>query len=140
MKNIYHFALLLFLPCISTGQNDHIGNTANSDNQTSVKLTLCLEGPYQSGKMNTDLNKAGLLPLSQPFSVPPWNYPGTESVPAIPNGNVVDWILVELRSADSASVATPQTAIARKAGFLMANGVILNIDGTTLLSFDSVFT
>jgi hypothetical protein len=111
-----------------------------SKDETVVKLTVYLEGPFSGSKMNTDLNKAGLIPLSQPYNMPPWNYPGTESVPAIPSENVVDWILIDVRSADSAGAADSSTTFARKTGFLMNNGQIFNLDGSSLLSFDTVFS
>lgn len=107
---------------------------------TSVKLTVFLEGPFDKGKMITEMNKADLIPLNQPYNVSPWNYMGTESVSEIPNDNVVDWVLVDIRSADSAGAATSETTFARKAGFLMSNGIICNTDGLTLLSFDTVFS
>jgi hypothetical protein len=107
---------------------------------TSVKLTVFLEGPFDKGKMFTELNKADLIPLNQPYNVSPWNYMGTESVSEIPNDNVVDWVLVDIRSADSAGAATSETIFARKAGFLMSNGIICNTDGLTMLSFDTVFS
>jgi hypothetical protein len=107
---------------------------------TSVKLTVFLEGPFYSGKMKSELSKAGLMPLNQPFNTPPWNYSGDEAVDSIPDSNIVDWVLVDIRSADSAGAATQSTIIARKAGFLMNDGLIYNIDGITLLSFDTVFS
>ncbi|MCB0806820.1 MAG: hypothetical protein KDC05_13570 [Bacteroidales bacterium] len=136
MKLFYFFCLAVLIPCMLKGQT--AGKT--SDDPTYVKISIWLEGPYKQGKMNTDLNKSGYLPTSQPFNVSPWNYDGTESVPSIPNGNVVDWVLVELRSADSASAATPETVLVKKAAFLMSNGKILETDGVTLLNFDTVFT
>jgi hypothetical protein len=108
--------------------------------ETLVKLTLFLEGPFGEGKMKTELAKADLIPLNQPFNIPPWNYDGNESVTSIPSENVVDWVLVDVRAADSAGSATPETIFVRKAGFLMSNGQIFNIDGISLLSFDTVFS
>lgn len=107
---------------------------------TYFKLNVFLEGPFNAGKMNTDLNKADQIPLSQPYNVAPWNYNGNESVSEIPNGAVVDWVLVDIRTADSAGAATSETIFGKKAAFLMNDGSIYNLDGTTLLSFDSVFT
>ncbi|MEZ5197258.1 MAG: hypothetical protein R2764_12910 [Bacteroidales bacterium] len=65
---------------------------------TYFKLTVFLEGPFNAGKMNTDLNKANQIPLSQPYHTAPWNYNGNESVSEIPNGAVVDWVLVDIRT------------------------------------------
>ena len=102
----------------------------------AVDLNVNLEGPYSGSTMNTSLNTAGYLPLSQPYNNSPWNYPGTESVSSIPNSDVVDWVLVELReTAGGASTATPSTMIDRQAGFILNNGTIVNIDGASPLRF-----
>ncbi len=88
-----------------------------------------------SGIMNTTLNP-NLLPLNQPFNSPPWNYPGTESVAAIPSIDITDWILIELRDTTQASLATEETRIARKAGFIKSDGSIVDIDGINFPHFD----
>lgn len=100
---------------------------------------ILLEGPYNESQMNTSLNQQGLIPLNQPFNQPPWNYSGTESVGSIPNGNIVDWILVELRDANSPATANGLTTLTRKAGFLLTNGQIVNLDGSSPLNFSSLF-
>jgi hypothetical protein len=166
MKKIFCIILTLIFPLVILAQEgiktDYGSmNELNSDDQnliipagikyssepeialedtTFVKLVVFLEGPFDKGKMNTELNKNNLIPLSQPFNVPPWNYSGNESVSEIPNVNVVDWILVDVRTADSAGAATSATIFAQKAGFIMNNGSICNPDGSTLLSFDTVFS
>jgi hypothetical protein len=84
--------------------------------------------------MNTELSLTESFPMSQPYNVNPWNYPGNENVTSIPS-NVVDWILVELRDASDATSATPVTAIARQAAFLMNNGNIRTTDGNSKLKF-----
>jgi hypothetical protein len=83
--------------------------------------------------MNTTLNSDNLLPASQPYNTAPWNYSGTESVANIPNENVVDWILVEIRDASSAAAATGATMFARKAAFLLSDGSIVDLDGSSNL-------
>ena len=85
--------------------------------------------------MTTLLNSGGLIPLNQPYNTAPWNYNGTESVSSIPNANVVDWVVVELRDAASASQATAATRIARQAAFLLNNGQIVGLDGASPLVF-----
>ena len=62
-------------------------------------LTILLEGPFNGIDMNTTFNDNGILPLNQPYNTAPWYYPGTESVASIPNPDIVDWVLVELRDA-----------------------------------------
>ncbi len=72
----------------------------------SFDLKAYLQGPFNGTNMNTTLNPA-YIPLIQPYSGTPWNYSGTENVSVIPNSNVVDWILVELReTSGDASTAT----------------------------------
>jgi hypothetical protein len=81
----------------------------------TVNLKSYLEGPYSGIEMGTILNISGYIPINQPYNTAPWNYTGTESVSSIPNANVVDWILVELReTSGGASSATPGTMIDRK--------------------------
>ncbi|MCD4737228.1 MAG: fibrobacter succinogenes major paralogous domain-containing protein, partial [Bacteroidales bacterium] len=100
-----------------------------------LDLTIFLEGPYTGLEMNTTLNEYGILPLNQPYYVAPWYYPGTESVTSIPSPDIVDWILLELRDATDASMATPETKIAQQAAFLRNDGIVTDISGMPELSF-----
>lgn len=101
------------------------------DGSRYLDLNLFLEGPFQTGEMTTDLNDLDILPLSQPYSGPPWNYLGTETVGSIPNADVVDWCLIELRDAIDASSATPSTTIQKQAAFLLKDGSVVGMDGTS---------
>jgi hypothetical protein len=76
-----------------------------------------------------------MLPLSQPFNMPPWNYTGTESVGAIPGSDVVEWVLVELRDAASPATATPGTSVAKQAAFILNDGSVVGLDGSSDLIF-----
>ena len=91
----------------------------------AIKLNtkVLLAGPYRDGIMNTSLNSNNLLPLSQPYNISPWNYPGTESVSNIPE-NVVDWILLEIRTSTEAS-----SVQCRKAAFVRNDGFVVDLDG-----------
>ena len=111
------------------------------ENMFSLNLHLFLEGPYNGTNMNTDLNPEP-IPLSQPYNDPQkWNYQGTESVASIPNGNIVDWVLVELReTSGDASTAIADSMIAIKAAFLLKDGSIVDLDGESPLYFDSEIT
>jgi hypothetical protein len=83
--------------------------------------------------MLTTLNSSGVIPLTQPYSVPCWNYYGTESVPPdffINHPDIVDWVLVQLRTG-----TTSNTTIATRAAFLKNNGVIVDLDGVSPVSF-----
>jgi hypothetical protein len=105
-----------------------------------LDLRLYLEGPYEGAEMMAELNAEGLLPLSQPYNTPPWNYSGTETVVNIPNSNIVDWVLVELRDASNASSAGGSTMFSRQAAFLSKDGSIVGIDGYSLLQFNEPFS
>jgi hypothetical protein len=95
-------------------------------------LKVFLQGPWNGTDMNTHLLDNGLIPLEQPYVSAPWNYNGTEEVDAIPD-DVVDWVLVELRTGLAAS-----TVEARRAGFLLKDGSVVDLDGSSSLSFYSV--
>ena len=91
--------------------------------------------------MKTDLNSGNSIPLDHPYSGTPWNYSGTEYVNPIPNINIVDWILVELRETSGGpSTATSGTMIARKAGFILKGGNVVATDGANMMHFDVFIT
>lgn len=102
-----------------------------------LDVKVYLQGPYDGSVMNTTLNAQNLLPLDQPFNVAPWNYNGNETVISIPNSEVVDWILVELRDAADVSLAQNGSMIAQKAAFLLNNGQIVDLDGLSNIPFDN---
>lgn len=116
----------------------------------TFNLTVFLEGAYQVGSgglMRKDLNIAGVLPNSQPYAPnlpyygnanPSWYYQGTENIANLP-ANTVDWILVELRDAVTASQATSATRVALKACLLLSNGSIRELDGISIPSFITSF-
>ena len=103
---------------------------------TELDIRVLLEGPFNGAGLDTGLNESGIIPPDQPYNNPPWNYQGTESVTSIPNPDVVDWVLVELRDATTASLATGATAIARQAAFLLSDGSVAGLDGMSALQFD----
>lgn len=109
---------------------------AGWENGFNLDLKVFLEGPFNGVDMNTDLTDLSVLPTQQPYNIPPWNYSGTESVSTIPIPDITDWILVELRDATSAALATSETAIARQAGFLLNDGSVAGLDGVSDLRFD----
>jgi len=106
----------------------------------NVEVLVFLEGPFAGTEMNTSLNTSGTIPLDQPYNIAPWNYSGTENVLAIPNSEVVDWVLVELRDAVDAASATSATRVARQAAFIKKDGSIVGLDGTTSLQFSNSIT
>lgn len=113
--------------------NPNVGAVDNSPNEpTGFKVFL--EGPYIDGQMKTLLNFNGYIPKTQPYNLSPWNYSGNESVSTIPQ-NIVDWILVELRSELS-----PSSVVERQAAFLRTDGSITALDGVSPLKFSSDLT
>ncbi|OQX76605.1 MAG: hypothetical protein B6D61_08560 [Bacteroidetes bacterium 4484_249] len=157
-----NFTLQDISPCIDSGNPDTTGmNLPETDLSGNPRITnniidmgayeylegvytiqldlnVFLEGPFNGTDMNTDLAASGMLTLSQPYNTSPWNYDGDESVAAIPNSEVVDWVLVEIRDADYSSNATPSTTIARQAGFLLRDGSIVSLDGSSPLEFNNI--
>jgi len=103
---------------------------------SKVDIKVFLEGPFNSVDMNTDLATDVEFPLSQPYTTSPWNYPGTETVTSVP-ANVVDWILVELRETDgTAADADASTVVDVRAGFLLNDGSVVDLDGISPLKFN----
>jgi len=100
---------------------------------TNLSSRVILQGPFNGTIMNTTLNSLSYLPLNQPYSGAPWNYSGSESVPAgffSLHSNIVDWILIELRSGTSVG-----SIVSKRAAFLLNNGNIVDLDGSSSLSF-----
>jgi hypothetical protein len=113
----------------------------------NLDLTVFLEGPYNTATNQMETNLNGLLPAAQPFNpalpyygnpMPDWYYTGAENSP-VPNGYVVDWVLVDLRDAASAATATPATSFKQIAAFLLNTGQIVGLDGSSVLSFSHSF-
>jgi hypothetical protein len=100
-----------------------------------LDLKANLEGPFNGADMNADLNPWRIL-KNQPYNTSPWYYNGSESFASVPNGDVVDWILVELRETTGGpATALPATQIGRRAGLLLRDGSIVSTDGISKLIF-----
>lgn len=118
--------------CIQTAQVT-INTLANSACLVVADIRLFLEGPYVTNHtMTTALNNYGLLPLTQPYNVAPWNYGGNESVVSMP-ANATDWILVEARNVQDIG-----EVLASKAALLLKNGYVQNADGSAGVKFDNL--
>ncbi len=74
-------------------------------------ICLWMEGVYDpsTNKMTTLLNQRNLLPLTQPYNNPPWNYAGSEMVNNFPSQSV-DWVKVSFRTNPSKSSEVLATA------------------------------
>ncbi len=125
------------------------GSDQNLVGGLSIDLTVFLEGPYLGGDlMSTSLNSNGYIPLSQPYgpALPyydlasagdiVWYYTGSESVASIPAG-VVDWVYVQLRDADAPANATSATIIGEQAAFLLEDGAVVALDGSSMITFNA---
>ncbi|MFT3981902.1 MAG: dockerin type I domain-containing protein [Ferruginibacter sp.] len=101
-----------------------------ADPNYTMNVTAALRGPWNNTNMNTSISS--IIPLTQPYNTTPFNYTGTESVASIP-ANVVDWVLIEHRKPASglAADALIATITGRQAGFLLANGTVVGLDGVT---------
>ena len=120
-------------------QTDLINEWKLADPKYTFNVTANLRGPWNNvSAMNVALNTAGIIPLAQPYNVTPFNYAGTETVAAIPNANVVDWVLVEHRKPITGlpADAFSATITGRKAAFLLNTGIVVELDGVTPVAFD----
>ena len=99
---------------------------------TPLYVKVFLQGPYNITNHNMDANLTSLsdFPKTQPYNASTWKYNGQESVLTIPSG-VVDWVLVQLRTGTAAN-----TTVAQRAGFLLQDGSIVDLDGTTPINFN----
>ncbi len=126
-------------PCTQYNFGEVHDYTVNIINEVvqefDLDLKVYLHGPFNESEMNTDLNS--ILPLGQPYNTSPWNYLGSETTTLIPNPNIVDWILVELRDTTDASIATPGTTIAQQAAFILKDGSVVDMDGSSNLQFSN---
>jgi len=111
----------------------HYDNFKVSCKGDQLYLSAFLEGPYQGSTMTNELNTQSLLPLSQPYNIYPWNYTGNEGVLVIQGSDVCDWILVEIRDAIDASSAIPSTMVEQQAAFILQDGSIVDLDGSSPL-------
>lgn len=100
-----------------------------------VQLKAWLEGPFDGDEMSNTLNVSGYMPLSQPYGVWPWKYNGDETVGAIPNEMVADWILVEFLEKDP-YIPQKYNSLMIQAGFILQDGSITGLDGSSPMEVD----
>jgi hypothetical protein len=114
------------------------------DAPTAVKLSpkVFLMGAYNqtTSLMRDNLRACNLIPLAQPYSLPAYSdnaYSGTETTTAAVlavtgNDAIVDWVLVELRSASN-----PATVVATRAALVQRDGDVVDVDGVSAVTFSS---
>lgn len=94
-------------------------------------ITVLLEGPYDG----TDMSSVNItVPSAQPYNTAPWSYAGTETNGSMP-GNVVDWVLIELRTSASGS-DNATTVVFQQAVLLLDDGSIVAADGSSTPVFE----
>lgn len=118
--------------------NTSIDLKPNND-KILLDLTVLLEGPYNGLNMTTGLNP-GYIPLQQPYLNQPWVYSGFTDIASIPNPDIVDWVMVEIRDAADAASASSETKTGRQIAFLMNNGSVVGLDGASNVQFNNSIT
>ena len=98
----------------------------------TARIKILLEGFYNeaTSEMNNYLTVAGLLPDTQPFNRSPYQYSGMEQL-GTTSTDIVDWVLVQLRSVDNTAEIVHQ-----KAALLRKDGFIVNEDGQEIVDFN----
>lgn len=127
---------------IAIDPNNWVLNQAGSiTHRKNLSLKAFMEGPFDlyTEKMVMNIS-AEDFPSTQPYNTAPWNYAGTENFSGLPGSNIIDWVLVELRDATSAPLATSATIVARQAALLRDDGSIVSADGVSFLQFDNLIT
>lgn len=116
---------------------DGIYTAASISRGLQLAVRVLLQGAYDQsrGAMHTQLTDAGMLPATQPFAGPSFKNtplafaePVTVAPQAVAKGSgIVDYVLVELRTAIEAA------ATARRVGLLRSDGQIVATDGASPL-------
>jgi len=98
----------------------------------TANLKVYLQGAYSGGGiMTTTLNSNNLIPLNSNTAYSTLNYSYIAStVTSIPSADIVDWVLVELRTGTSSG-----TKVTARAGFLKNDGTVVDTNGTSPLQF-----
>lgn len=105
-------------------------------------INVWLEGTYDlaNNTMTTEFQSKNLLPMGQPYSVPPWNYQGCEGQGWIASNypaGTTDWVKVDFRSTPD-----PLTHLLTRAALLMNDGSLhfpIPITSLDLPNINSVY-
>ena len=96
---------------------------------TKMKIKIFLQGPWNGTEMNTNLATENVVPLNQPYGRSPWSYGGGECVDAMPT-DCVDWVLVQIRSADDHT-----KILAQRACLLRKDGTLIDVNNSDAIDF-----
>ncbi|GEM_PF-4908669 len=96
----------------------------------SANIRVFLEGAYIGNSMDSKLARNKTIPKTQPYANAPWEYKGNETAAEIKN-DIVDWILLELRTDENNSFH-------KEAALLNRNGYVVESDGSTPFKFKNV--
>lgn len=136
---------------VSGVTTDYLGSTRNAlpsmgayEQRVVFSAKVYLQGAYSAGLLQHRANTAQWTTatnagaLSQPYSAAPFSYTGTETVSAgffanTAGNDPMDWVLLELRDA-----TTPTTVISRRAAIIKEDGMIVDLDGTSPVSFRGI--
>ncbi|MBI1223211.1 MAG: hypothetical protein GC180_11455 [Bacteroidetes bacterium] len=119
----YHFTV--FESNGSDTTTNYLTSSTLADSQHTyllLEVTVFLEGGYANGALSTTLQS--YIPAAQPYTVPPFNYTDVGSIQSVPTDSLVDWVMLELRNADTASNATSSTIQGRAVGFIRPDGTV----------------
>lgn len=104
--------------------------------QAQLSLRAALAGALPSGTLMTDhLRVAGAIPTSEPYSALGYTYVGTSPgasialsmLAATGNNAIVDWVVIELRSASS-----PGTVTHSRPALLQRDGDVVGLNGQAI--------
>lgn len=118
--------------------NLSLGETVIVPQQVSCTLAarVFLQGPFSGTLMGDNLRSAGLIPLSDPYPSLGYSHVGSGGAATAPavlavtgNDAIVDWVVVEIRSA-----TVPSQRLYTAAALLQRDGDIVATDGVSPLS------
>ena len=131
--------ILRFVGICGYGQRLYLDNVNIEGTGVTAAVRLYLEGAYNSTehRMNDQLRTGGQIPSTEPYTALGFALPGGGGE-ALAQGlfdatgeeAVVDWVLVELRSATE-----PTQVVATRCALVKRNGDVVASDGSTALRF-----
>ncbi|MCB9170467.1 MAG: PKD domain-containing protein [Flavobacteriales bacterium] len=134
--------LVRFVAINDYGNRFYLDNVEVVNTGAKVAMRVFLEGAYDqnTGLMRDDLRAAGLIPDTEPFTAAGFTQAGGGGGEQVQSGvrdvtgpnAVVDWVLVELRSA-----VTPSTILATRAALVQRDGDVVGMDGTSEVALNA---